>query len=336
MRLRLLLVAALAVATTLVSIQLWRELRVERQTAAALRIQIDATRTASTSSTAAGPVTPPVVLPAPETSATESPRARPGAAPTLNDSAAAAMIAGGFVSLDKGLMQDDEYRKAQLAQIRLRIQSTQSGLVAEMGLLETEAAALYDLLAAQMLARSELVLPSTPPGGSPDLAAMSAVARQQLAMQRDHEAELAALLGDFRHEQYRDYQQTLVARNRATAMSSSLAQMGLPLTSSQSRAMTNAMVNEFRRQQREPGPPPPLVLPTTPEARAQMTEFFMNRSLESSRQFLEAAAPHLGARQLQILRQEMEAQEQLSRASQRLQMQQLEQAMPAAPVAALP
>lgn len=305
----LLVCAALLVICGIVSGNLWRELRTERQANEELRTQLAQARVSiplpalpALPAPAAAPSqasTRPATTPVPQGPPPESPLAAAAARTSALTLTTIASITG-----EQDLMKDPEYRKARLAQLRISAARSYPGLAEELGLSEKEANQLFELIAGNQLnMTSEISLRSAT--GLLDVADMT---RRQQALQREQEDAIRAQLGNARYTQWQEYQQTRPARNQVVTMGSALASAGQPLTDAQTRALTAVMITE--QQQRQAAPPPrPAVDPANPRAGvAQLLEENQRRQEESNSRVLEAAAPHLNTRQLEALRQQFEQQ----------------------------
>ena len=83
-------------------------------------------------------------------------------------------------------------------------------------------------------------------------AANAEMTRSRLALQRQQDEALVALLGTSGFTQSQVYQTTRGARTQAVSMGSQLLQMGLPLTSAQLKPLTTALIAEQQRQRQKP------------------------------------------------------------------------------------
>jgi hypothetical protein len=239
--------------------------------------------------------------------------------------------------MERDLMKDPEYRKLRLAQLRSNIARNYPGLAEELGLSDREADKLFDLLAENQLAMTGETALLTANGSPPDQAAVQQIIQRQQASQREQEAAIRSQLGDAKYAQWQSYQQTRPARQRVMTMNTQLAQAGLPLTDSQSRALTTAMIAEQQRQQQDTQSFARAMgngNPSDPNFRAQLQEEMRKRSEENNRRMIDAAAPHVNAKQLAALKDQFEQQAAMSRISSRMQIErdrlQQQQAQPAA------
>jgi hypothetical protein len=312
--------AGIAVVTGFVSVNLWRQLHAERQVNEELRTQLATARAvrpvvAAPSPTIAANVT---ATPAP-TPTPEVPACKPEPAPKPAATTTVATSLQESLNRQNELMKDPEYRKLRLAQTRASIERNYPGLAEELGLSEKEADKLFDLLAENQVAMSaEVQLLSV---NTEDQAAMAEMSRRRTELQREQEASLRNLLGG-KYAQYQSYQQTMPARSRVTSIGLQLAQIGMPLNETQTRALTAAVIADQQRQRQDAQlAVRPAGNPTDPEYRAKMMEDALKRTEENNRRLVEAAAPHLNAKQLAAFREQMEQQTAMNRISQRMQIE---------------
>lgn len=311
--------AGIAVVTSSMSVVLWRDLRTARQANTELRTQLTEARSVALTPAAVAPV---VANPEPAAAAATvaaSTSSAPASAPVRPASQSTAAMIENSMNLERDLMKNPEYRKLRLAQTRVNMERNYPGLAEELGLSEKEADRLFDLLAEHqtaMSAESQLIGLN----GTQDQAAVQEMIRRQQAMQREQEESIRNMLGG-KYSQWQEYQQTRPARSRVTSMGSQLAQAGMPLTEAQTKALTSAMIAEQQRQRQDAlltarSQP---INPADPDARARALEETMKRTEENNRRTLEAAAPHLNARQLAALREQNEQQAAMLRISMQMQ-----------------
>jgi hypothetical protein len=316
--------AAIAVMASIGCATLWTKLRTERQANEQLRTRItDAsiaslaqakpavliasaapTPTANAAATAEAPVCKP-----------DTPAAKPAQTAVVNS-------LENSRNLQRELMKDPEYRKLRMAQTRANIERNYAGLVEELGLTDREADGLFDLLAKNQLAMSEeSQLLSI--NGNPDQAAIEEMSRRQMAMQREQEESIRAMLGG-KYSQWQEYQQTRPARSRVTTLGSQLAQAGMPLTEAQTRSLTTAMIAEQQRQNQEMRTMARTVPinPADPDARVKMMEENFKRTEENNRRMVEVAAAHMSSKQLATYKEQMDQQLAMNRISLKMQIEQ--------------
>lgn len=283
----------LAVVLTLVSANLWRELRSERQLTAELRTQLGESMART-----AAPAAPAQRTVMQEGSAAPEPEARRAVQEVPPPSASVMPPPVDppppIVRGERDLMKDPEYRKARISQARMTLKRVYTDLQEELGMSDAEVERLYDILAEQQA------------GGT-----------------TNSQQALRDLLGPGRQAKWQEYQQTLSARSRASSMTAMLAQSGHPLTEAQLRPLTTALIAEEKYLRQNPSA---LSIPggLTPEARAMLQEEQVNRQEESNRRYLEAAAPYMTPQQLALVRETLENQVAISRASARQLRQRLE------------
>jgi hypothetical protein len=199
----------------------------------------------------------------------------------------------------KEQLKDPNMQKNLLAQIHVTIGREYPDLAVELGLSESEAERLFDLLADDRLART--MEGSVLGGPNGDIEEMR---RIQQDFDRKREESIRAQLGD-RYPQWQAYQQTLPARQQITAMSTQLALAEMPLTATQRQALTAAVIAEWQRHPEEEYSPGN---PADPGYQAQMAEESLKRAEENNRRTLEAAAPYVDATQLAAMRRQLEGQ----------------------------
>ncbi len=310
----------LAVVLAFVSANLWHELREERQLTAELQAQASASTNRDNGSVSAQRADARVDALA---AAPKSSTGNPESAPPIPAIAPAPVSATGLriLNSDSDLMRDPEYRKARLTQLKMNLRRNYTDVAEELGLSEKETERLFDLLAEQQLGPGVSV--QVGPDGQVDRQAVEEIRRLRDETQRQQQEALLALLGPGRQTRWQEYQQSLSARSRATSMTSMLASSGYPLTETQLRPLTTALIAEekFVRQQQSTSRPPAAM---TPQTMAQQQEEEVNRQEESNRRYLEAAQPYMSSQQLNLVRETLEQQIAISRANARAQRQRME------------
>jgi hypothetical protein len=316
--------AGIAVIASIVSVNLWRELRAERQANDELRTQVTAARTANSAPAMPAPVTANLVPTATVNGAAEAPVCKPESPPKATQTASANALQNSL-NLQNELMKDPEYRKLRLAQQRMNMERNYPGLAEELGLSEKEAEKLFDLLAENQTAMSaESPLPLLSANGTQDQPAMEEAMRRRQALQRQHDEALRSMLGG-KYSQWQDYQQvSRPARTRVMSMGTQLAQAGLPLTDAQTRSLTPVMIAEQQRQMQEARAMPRTapVNPTDLDARAKMLEESLKRNEDNNRRMINVVAPHMSAPQLAAYRNQVEQQAAMNRISMKMQIEQ--------------
>ena len=308
--------SALAVISTIVAANLWRELHSERQANAGLRTQL-----LETPAPAALPA-PLLPAPVPVSRPAEGPRAAEAAAelPAAQLPNFEPALAANLAAQNSLVMADPGYRNAVLAQGVASLRASNLGMVEEMGLSSQEAEEMFQLIASHQIDLNEEVSRIRASGP------LDAVTRERMqSMQQEGQARLndslAAMLGQDRFQQYTDYQETRTARNAVAGIGNTLALAGQPLSTAQLRPFISAMAAVQKRQQSELQALPRNAASNNPAAAAQMREQQLKRTEESNRVVLEAAERHLTPAQLAIYRAQLEAQVTQVRASMRVQQE---------------
>lgn len=336
MRSLTLVFAGLALVGGVVSVNLWRELRAEREMTTQLRLEVGELRASASSLPAGGAGQPRAAIPGIPQSA----------APTAPPTQAAAANAEGPqfrpvtalpLALNRSeLLKDPEYRKAALAQERLNLPQRYPGLAEELGLGADEADRLFDLMAENQL-ELNATMTAIPTGanGAVDIAAVEEVNRKRQEVLREQEEEMQALLGSNRYAQWKEYEQTLPARQQVVQLGRTLESAGVPLSSDQSRPLIAAYTAERKRQAEEfrrllgSGP-------TSPADQQRLMEERFRLQADSNRRLVDAARSHLNARQVEALQASLEQQLTLNRATNRiLEIQRQAQGANAAPATAV-
>jgi hypothetical protein len=304
----LLVFTALLVISGIVSVNLWRNLRTERQTNAALETQLAQPR--SIAPTTPAPATPAQsVATPPPAAAPVAPVAAATPAPPVDSDmfmrASTAAITSGVTNLtgatsERDLMKVPEYRKAQLTQTRLRLAQSHPGLADTLGLSRTEADHLFEVMAEAQL---KLIDEFT------EMAARSGRTTASIAAMREKasgiEEPVRAVLGEARYAQYQEYQRNAKpVLTRVSSLGFTLNGASQPLNDSQARALAAAVLTEHQRQETAAASRPN---PTMAEYR-KIEE-------ESRRRVIAAVSPHLSSAQIDVLRKEDEEQTAFARQS---------------------
>lgn len=244
--------AVLAVAAVVLGsgcFVLFRDLGIERDRVQALEAQLarlrrdseapEATRTEEkTASTSKPPVQAVAATPATSSTSVSS-------TPAVSKSAEAKRRA-----LDewRRMLADPAYRKAMLAQHRLRLQPQYSELAAELGLSQDEADRFLDLLAEQSLRESTDGMKDDPGANSenPEERRRRLKERQEQA-----ENERKALLGEERFRTWTEYVNSAGARAQVRDLRTELATSSSPLREDQIKPLVKALAAEQQRHSAE-------------------------------------------------------------------------------------
>lgn len=308
----LLVFTALLLISGIVSISLWRDLRTERQTNAALETQLAQARNIALTTLA--PVTPALsVSTPPPAAAPVAPvaAATPVPPPVDNDvfmRATTAVIAAGATNLTGGiserdLMKDPEYRKAQLTEARLRLAQSNPGLAETLGLSRTEADQLFEAMAETQLKLTEefAEMVAKSGGTTPSIAAM----RERASGLED---PARAVLGEARYAQYQEYQRNAKpVLSRVSSLGYTLNSAGQPLHDSQARALAAAILTERQRQEAVAASRPNSN-PGVPGNAADAMAEYRKAEEESRLRVIAAVSPHLDSAQIDALQKEHEQQ----------------------------
>jgi len=235
--------AGIALITSIVSVNLWQELRAERQVNAELRTRVTAPQVVSRAPEVPAPVAAIVAPPVVAVAAKDVPVCKPDSSAPKAAPGSLASSLESSQNLQRELMKDPEYRKLRLAQTRANLERNYQGLAEELGLSDKEADRLFDLLAEQQTAQS--AESSILNINTQDPAAVQEYTRRLQAMQSEQNEAIKSMLGS-KYTQWQDYQQTRPARTRVMSMNSQLAQVGLPLTDAQTRSLTTTMIADAR------------------------------------------------------------------------------------------
>jgi hypothetical protein len=201
-------------------------------------------------------------------------------------------------------VRDPEYQRASLVERRLGIVKSLPDVAEELDLTKGEVNRLFDLFAQKIMQKDI---------SSGGFASIS----DEVLFQWDD--SLAALLGTARKAQWLEYQQTLDVRMHVRYMGYQLAEVGVPLTEMQRRAMTPAVIAEDKRLQQEKE-----ALGWTYDWESstddpQIKEKFARFADALSSGPVNAAAPYLSAEQLAVLRQKDESRKTMVRVMDRIQ-----------------
>lgn len=294
--------AGLATVAGIVSVNLWLELRSERQINAQLRVQ-----PAQQAQPAQPHPTPDLASAVAQTEPAQPAAPPPAEVPAAGASPAANALptpAIGAVNFTE-MLKDPEFYKTAVAQMRSMVPQQYPGLVEELGLTQQEADQLFNLLAESGLSMTAATLSAG--GGQADAAAMQEAARARQEAERKQEVAIASLLGAGRYGQWREYQQTRTTRIQSVQVSRNMEVLGQPLSAAQSRHLTQAFIAEHKRQREETqGQSPGSTVGDPVLAQTQTREESLRRQAERNRRVSEAVASQLTAQQLETLRTTLE------------------------------
>jgi len=285
----------IAVISTVVTANLWRELYQERKLTAGLRAEMAGSaghvRTLLQGSRLdVRELAPPSDNPDAVMTAAPPPPPPGGLAPGTDIS-------------EQELLKDPAYRKTRLVTLRSTIEQDFPGLAEELGLTGEESARLFAVLAETRLAMAAEA-PVTD-GQQVEPAVAAQVTRIRRALLKQQSDSLRALLGDARYARWQEYRQTQAVRLRANAYATALARSGVPLDSFQTRTMTTTMIAEHERLEQDILALGGTVVQANPETRIQALETLKNRQADSNQHVLDAASRFMSAQQVEILRRQI-------------------------------
>ena len=145
------------------------------------------------------------------------------------------------VERQRALLRDPDYRAAMLVRQRGGLERMYRDLPAELGITQEKADELLNMLAEQQVRQMEQREPILGDGRS-DPAAQEEQRRRAEEMQRESDAQIAAVLGDTGPQRWREYQATIGIRHSINELSSSLAARGEPLRTDQIQPLRQALL----------------------------------------------------------------------------------------------
>jgi len=302
---------SLITALAAVSVILWRELHTERQSSADLRTQLTDAKAALAAHPQPQAVVAAITQPAPAA----PPEACPPTAPEKPTAAAnaAAMLADS-AKRQQALLENAEFRKARIAEMRGNLQLRLANLPRDVGLSVQEADVVFNILAEGQLRQESLVANELAGGTQPDGARVAELERTMRDIEKQQKDALVAQIGAERANDVQDYQQTTASRQRGSNLTTMLTQAGKPLTPAQAKSLTAALVAEQRRQESEM-----KTLVTSGQLSPQTQG---DRSIEGDRRVLAAAASFLDAQQIELVRARFEQVAARTRATSAAQQEQ--------------
>lgn len=191
------------------------------------------------------------------------------------------------------LLKDPDYREGMRAQLRAALPQNFPDLARELGLTPEEAAAFFDLLAKQQISTTADVI-STGAAEHPDAATMRELQRVAAERQRAQQAEVVALLGDAKAQQWQSYQDSLPARQRVNRLQAALASGGDALSDAQARPLI-AAITAGQKQLNEEA----RVTAARTAGDPADPEEMIRRQDQANRRLLDVAASYLTSPQLQ-------------------------------------
>ena len=199
---------------------------------------------------------------------------------------------------EQRLLQNSEYRDLLRARQRLALRQSHQDLAEFLQISKEQADQLIDLLAEQRVREQGESIPTW--AGRGDAAAAQAFMEKNQQKQRTNEAELAALLGPSKFEEWQEYEQSGMARFLVQRFASSLPDAA-SLRAEQRRSLLRVIAREQRKMFEDRALSiPPGQMPDAEwlnRVRGQEVE----RMAAANQRILDIAAQLLSPRQLEQL-----------------------------------
>lgn len=307
---------ATTIAVGIVSVFLWQQLHEERARTAELQKRVTALELAQERR----PVWPnraQVPAAAGEQTATGPAvvqQGADGADAAPNRRAAARGAAAAMAANARDILQDPAARSGIAGLARQALAQRYPDLARELGLSPEQAGKLLDLLANNQLATLGSALGSRTDGSSPQDLRSTA---QEAQLKQDE--EIRTLLGDAKAQQWKEYQDTLPARQEVARFRTSLEAGGQSLSQGQQRQLTSVLAAEQKRSSAEATQVAQITGSSTSRDPAAALAQNIQRTEESNRRVLDSAAIFLNGQQLDALQAQQEQRLQLTRTMQRFQ-----------------
>lgn len=212
------------------------------------------------------------------------------------------------------MLQDPEYRALRREQQKMGMMRMYSDLGTALNLPQEEVDKLLDLLAEQQL-QSMANAPPFRPGIDSNSQPSPEWFRKMEESQRKKEADIKALLGDAKYQEWQDYQQSMGARMQVRNLRSMLEGSPEPLREDQYQPLVTAIADEQRRFGTETRSDAFRTRPAAPMTHADqlaMMEQSLERTADHNQRMRDAAAPYLSTAQLErfdkMLSQQLEMQ----------------------------
>lgn len=207
------------------------------------------------------------------------------------------------------MLQNPEYRDLLRAQQRLSLHHNHADLPALLQISKEQADQLLDLLAEHQVRMQVAGRPMA--SRQPDPAAMQQYIQQSQERQSANEAEIAALLGAAKFQEWKEYEQKSMARFQVQRLQQTLP-TDARLQPEQRRMLVSALSSEQRKLFEERAREiPPNTVPDENWQR-RMQEGHVQRMASMNQRLLERASSILSPKQLEhfeaLLKQELEGQ----------------------------
>lgn len=315
--------AAVATVAGIISVHLWQQLRAERLRNVELQqrvAQLEPGAPAAAGASASAPAL------ASAGGSVPAANAAPGTAPAAPPAPAAAARPNAPVMINSAdLMKDPDYREGMHASMRASIGQNYPDLARELGLDPAQAGKLLDLLTAHQVSMMANALPV---GAGPD--AIREFQQKSQETRRKQEAEISALLGESKDQQWKDYTSSLQARRQVGNLRTALESSGEPLDEQTARQLVTALAAEQKQQQEAMRATAAARDPSAPRDQVAMMEENLRLTEEGNRNNLSVASSYLSSAQLEVLRKMQNQSLSLTRAFLRAQREQAEGAQASA------
>jgi hypothetical protein len=212
---------------------------------------------------------------------------------------------------EQRMLQNPEYRDLLRARQRVALSPMHADLPELLQISKEQAGQLLDLLAEQQVREQAASRPMWP--GHGDAVAMQEFMEKAQERQRTNDAEIAALLGPNKLQEWKEYEQSAMARFQVQR----LRQM-LPLDVALRAEQLRPLVSAMSREQRQMFEDRALVVDLTPgevpdeDWQKRMHERHLEQTSARNQRILDAASSILSPKQLEylgsLLQQELDAQ----------------------------
>ncbi len=215
-------------------------------------------------------------------------------------------------------MKDPDYREGIAISMRASIAQNYAGLARELDLTPEQLGKLFDLLT-----KSQVATMGRTPACNADEATVRESANARLDIDRKQEADAAALLGDTKYRQFKDYQQSLPVRMQVTQLSAALEASGMPLAEPQQKQLIAALAAD-QKQRTDEAMQAARTAASAPRDQATMLEDVVHTAEQNNNRMVDVASPYLNAQQLDAFRKMQNQNLGMTRAMVRAQRAQLD------------
>lgn len=243
------------------------------------------------------------------------------AAPAETEPAIGIAPAGAMPPRLLSMLQDPESRALWRAQQKMSMTQMYSDLGATLNLQADELDKLLDLLAEHQVQSMQDMRSFAQAAGTPDANSQTDWGRRMTEGQRKRDADIAALLGDAKYQEWKDYQGSMGARMQVRQLRSVLESSPEPLRADQLQPLVTAIADEQRRQASDMRNEVPGAHDQGAASESERMASF-ERSLERTAQYnqrvRDAAAQYLSSQQLASFDQMLSRQLEMQRLSMQM------------------